>query len=54
MENKDNHCINEDFADHITKELNNELKKELYKQKYGQLEKDFLERKEENDKYFFS
>lgn len=54
MENKDKHCINEDFADHITKELNNELKKELKKQIDGQLEEDFLKRKEENDRYFFS
>lgn len=58
MENKDNHCINENFADHITKELtkelNKELKKELKKQKDGQLEEDFLKRKEENDRYFFS
>lgn len=52
MKRKEKHCIDEAFTKHIAEEINKEKQKKIKKD--DKLEKDFLERKEENDKYFFS
>ena len=54
MEIKKKHDVDEKFVEHISKEINKQIVQQIGKNINDQLEKDFLKRKEENDRYFFS
>ena len=51
---KEKQYIDKKFANRISKELRKVIRETISKQLNDKLEKDFLKRKEENDKYFFS
>lgn len=54
MEIKKKHNVDEKFVEHISKEMNKQIVQQIKKKVNDQLEEDFLKRKEENDRYFFS
>jgi hypothetical protein len=54
MEIKKKHDVDEKFVEHMSKEVSKQIVQQVKKNIDDQLEEDFLKRKEENDRYFFS